>query len=200
MSVYMAHAGKDARVAQSLEKFLKQQAVPVKRSTGDMQEKFASQADALIMVWSRHLRSSGPIAQLADRLLADSEILRKLIVVTTDGEALPDQIRNAQVVDASSAGLRQNRAWRQVVTLTKNVMRGRSPVGEGARIVEAEVLAETLRARASSPVGVARISGSGRSEGEKLQPLSAYAVMFILMLALGVGAYVLSAQMLTRAG
>ena len=123
MTVFIAHAEKDAPAAEALEKYLERRGLFVTRETGEKGFRFAQARDAVVVVWSRETVFS-PYRLLTEKRALDAWADQQLIFVKLDHHVAPLGLRDLSAIDAAFEPQREI-AWAAVAKAAQDLQMGR---------------------------------------------------------------------------
>lgn len=124
MTVFIAHAPKDAPAAEALEKFLERRGLFVERETGERGFRFFQPRDAVVVLWSRETLMAPHRLQIENRAL-DAWADGQLIFVKLDHHVAPLGMRDLSAVDAAFEPQREI-AWSAVAKTAQDLQLGRA--------------------------------------------------------------------------
>lgn len=123
MTVFIAHAPKDAPAAEALEKYLERRGLFVERETGERGFRFAQPRDAIVVLWSRDTVFTPYRLQIEKRAL-DAWADEQLIFVKLDHHVAPVGLRDLTAIDAAFEPQREI-AWAAVAKAAQDLQLGR---------------------------------------------------------------------------
>jgi hypothetical protein len=123
MTVFIAHAQKDASAAEAVTKYLERRGLFVEPETGERGFRFAQARDAVVVLWSRETVFS-PFRLQMERRALDAWAEQQLILVKLDHHVAPVGLRDLSAIDAVFEPQREI-AWAAVAKTAQDIQMGR---------------------------------------------------------------------------